>query len=469
MAVTAVTTSTAGAINYTFTTDTSADFASVANSTYFYNIADKLVRYKDGTGAILEIFSASGGASGVWGISNASGVYTYYTTLTLAMVAAVSGNVIEMFADVTETGAVTVTLKDGVNINGNGHTYTLNTSTTTNGFIDNGVGVIMLFSNITLIKKGTGAGIMIALSVAGNRIVGNSTFIKIESNSSTGIGVYGGAVFSGNINGFTINCTGTSCYGINLVRGYIDSCNVISTGEGISLTIGTITNSYGESTGAGNGIAIGGSGYISNCSGKSNTGYGLSSGASIYNSTGYSAGSFGIFYPNGLLANCVGVSAASYGIYGYGEKVNNCTAISSGGYGIFAQNAILNNCVSFSAVGYALVMFNATIANNSTFTTSSGTSTIIADNATGNASVKNCVIVNDWNNASGNGINSVSVLVVNNCSIKVANASAKAIYSASAITMKYANNNFEGSTNPISTTITQGIVNTFDNQGNILI
>ena len=63
MAVTAVTTSMAGAINYTFITDTSADFASVANSTYFYNKADKLVRYKDSTGTVLEIFSAGGGAA----------------------------------------------------------------------------------------------------------------------------------------------------------------------------------------------------------------------------------------------------------------------------------------------------------------------------------------------------------------------------------------------------------------------
>jgi hypothetical protein len=48
----------------------------------------------------------SGGSSGVFGISNSSGVYTYYATLTLAMAAAVSGNVIEMFADFVETGSV---------------------------------------------------------------------------------------------------------------------------------------------------------------------------------------------------------------------------------------------------------------------------------------------------------------------------------------------------------------------------
>lgn len=59
MAVTAVATSMAGAINYTFITDTSADFASVANSTYFYNKADKLVRFKDAGGVISDGFTTS--------------------------------------------------------------------------------------------------------------------------------------------------------------------------------------------------------------------------------------------------------------------------------------------------------------------------------------------------------------------------------------------------------------------------
>jgi hypothetical protein len=57
MAVTTVTTKMTGAINYTVVTDTSADWPSVANSTYFYDKADKLVHYKDGSGTVLEIFA----------------------------------------------------------------------------------------------------------------------------------------------------------------------------------------------------------------------------------------------------------------------------------------------------------------------------------------------------------------------------------------------------------------------------
>jgi len=59
MAVTLVTTTMAAGVNYTVTTDTSADWPSVANSTYFYDKADKLVHYKDSTGTVLEVFSGS--------------------------------------------------------------------------------------------------------------------------------------------------------------------------------------------------------------------------------------------------------------------------------------------------------------------------------------------------------------------------------------------------------------------------
>ena len=62
-----------------------------------------------------ELFTTGGGGgSGVFGIADATGTYTYYSTLTTAMLAAVTGQTIEMFADVVETGAVTITLKEGV-------------------------------------------------------------------------------------------------------------------------------------------------------------------------------------------------------------------------------------------------------------------------------------------------------------------------------------------------------------------
>ena len=417
---------------------------------------------------VLNIPTPSGG-SGVFGISNSSGVYTYYATFTLAMAAASSGQTIEMFADVTETGAVTITLKNGVNINGNGHTYTLNTATTTNAFIDGGVAVVMNMSNITIVRKGAGAGAILGLSMANNRIVGFSTFLKVESNSSFGITNYGGAVYSGYINGFTITATGTSSIGIYLIRANIDGCNSVAVGNGIQVIIGTLTNSYGESTGSGLGIDIGNSGYCSNCNGKSSTGYGISAGVPIYNSVGYSAGNYGIYCPNSPLYNCNGISAASYGIWGYNEKINNCNAFSSGGIAMFSQNGSVNNCTAYSSVNSAMNIYSSTEVNNSTFTTLTGSTVIVTSGASGTASMKNCVIINNWNNSAGHGMPANSILSILNCVIKVSNTSANCINAVSPVTMKYANNTFEGATLAINANITQGITNITDTKGNIII
>ena len=70
MAVTLITTTMAAGVNYTVVTDTSADWASVANSTYFYDKADKLVHYKDSTGTVLEIFSSGGKSYGHFYVTN---------------------------------------------------------------------------------------------------------------------------------------------------------------------------------------------------------------------------------------------------------------------------------------------------------------------------------------------------------------------------------------------------------------
>lgn len=56
MAVTAVTTTMAGAINYTVVTDSSADWPSVASSTYFYDKVTKLVYYKDANGVVQNTY-----------------------------------------------------------------------------------------------------------------------------------------------------------------------------------------------------------------------------------------------------------------------------------------------------------------------------------------------------------------------------------------------------------------------------
>ena len=118
-------------------------------------------RYTDlDTGKLYVYQSAwvvAGSEVGVFGISDSAGIYTYYTTLTLAMAAASSGDTIEMFADVEETGSVAITLKSGVKINGNGHTYTLSVNDNTHAIICN-TGTVEMF-NIKIVRTGRANGL----------------------------------------------------------------------------------------------------------------------------------------------------------------------------------------------------------------------------------------------------------------------------------------------------------------------
>ena len=57
------------------------------------------------------------GNIGVLGIVNENGNYTYYADYTSAMIAAKSGNTIVQFANIVERKPITITLKNGVNIN----------------------------------------------------------------------------------------------------------------------------------------------------------------------------------------------------------------------------------------------------------------------------------------------------------------------------------------------------------------
>ena len=73
MAITTVTTKMSAGVNYTVTTDTSADWPTVANDTYFYDLADKLVHYKNSSGDIIEGFSGGNNFSSTqWGATAAS-------------------------------------------------------------------------------------------------------------------------------------------------------------------------------------------------------------------------------------------------------------------------------------------------------------------------------------------------------------------------------------------------------------
>ena len=56
MAVTTITTKMVAGVKYSVTTDTSADFSSVGNEVYFYNLEDEIVYYKNLDGLIVDVY-----------------------------------------------------------------------------------------------------------------------------------------------------------------------------------------------------------------------------------------------------------------------------------------------------------------------------------------------------------------------------------------------------------------------------
>lgn len=116
MAVTTVTTAMAGAINYTVVTDTSADWPSVANNTYFYDKADKLVRFKNSSGTILEIFSAGGLSF----FTEAQSTTAPNATVNVDSLTAVAGTTNADFAIVPKgTGAIVARIPNNATTGGN--------------------------------------------------------------------------------------------------------------------------------------------------------------------------------------------------------------------------------------------------------------------------------------------------------------------------------------------------------------
>jgi len=61
MAVVTVTTEMVAGVKYTHTTADSADWSSISNDTYFYDIATKIVYYKDSSGNVINAYSSGGG------------------------------------------------------------------------------------------------------------------------------------------------------------------------------------------------------------------------------------------------------------------------------------------------------------------------------------------------------------------------------------------------------------------------
>jgi hypothetical protein len=384
------------------------------------------------------------GATGVWGIANTSGVYTFYATLTLAMAAATAGQTIELFADVTETGAVTVTLKAGVTINGNGHAYNVTNAGSFDVFESTVAGTYRIYNLIVNRTNGTGGNILNAKNyVASIHYFDGSIF---TTNTA---GIYSGSAnviqkfYNGNI---ISTSTGTSISGLQDNAFYNFNIRALSTHNTACCQAQNIYNTNIEHEGS---PAV----------------FGIVTGTTIYNSIIISRGSTACIGAYGTGYNSTFFCAAGTCTYpGYGLNFNNCNFISTGSYAVYSQEAsIFRNCTFISTASYGI--FGNISSTNSSIYSSANIAAYINNGVTENATI-HCA----WNNTGGHSFRTDSNnMVIKNSSLKVTNASANCLYAASAITTKYANNSFEGATTPVNVNITQGIINTQDNQGNILI
>jgi len=431
-----------------------------------------------GTGAatfvadVLNIPTPSaGGSSGIFGISDSAGVYTYYATFSLAMTAATSGKTIEMFADVVETTNIAITLKDGVNINGNGHTYTLNQVGTANCIQDGGLAVNCSISNITFKRLG---GTASSINTICMYITGAS---KIKAYSTI---LIGGAT---NMRCLTINNANAEVYGI-----YAEGYNPT-----ITVTNGTLNDSTAKGLNGG-GISVGASGKIVKCIGYGVNVGGINNAGLAIDCTAYDGGVSG-FGNTGTAINCIGWSGGQYGFaVGGGSTSINCigystvnagfhvngavNVISCKGYSTANAGIVFINGIAYDSIGFSAVS-NGIIATNSGSTItelrsckaiSLASIAIFMNNLISGCKIYNTEVYSKWNNAGGHGIKvSGNNAEIVQCTIEVSNASANAINAVSALTTKYANNAFKGATTAINANITQGMINVHDLQGNILI
>lgn len=293
--------------------------------------------------------------SGALGIANTSGVYTFYADFAAANAAASAGDTIQLFADITETSAVSVILKNGVSYNFNGHTYTLSNSGTNNAFELNGTGTekARLF-NGRIVR--TGGGTPSTANSAGLFAVQ----CTIEANRFIVENDFGAAVIgqTPNLIGFNMKGETYGYYGSG-VSNVIEFCK----GEGNSQA----------------GIyALGGD--LRHCIGRSVSGAGIHCRLTAEFCYGFSSGFYGIEILNSAkISHCVGESTGNNGIRAQDSEVSHCKGISTSNEGMLTQNSTVYNCYAFSSATQAFQTQGgggATILNNTFISTAANAATL---------------------------------------------------------------------------------------------
>lgn len=393
----------------------------------------------------IDLVEYGGASTGPFGISNSSGTYTYYSTLTAAMTAALSGQTIEVFADYTENTGVTITLKDGVNINGNGHTYTfVGTSPGQNTFV-----------------------------IANNSTVNSSitNYIITSSNSSGGNCIYLGTNLTGKLilTSSVFKITGAAAMNIisNFATSNIDIINLVaySSSSGILLAsspTARIVNAYINSSG----IAYSGNAYVNNSEFISSNNIAIyNNSGTINNCIGTASANYGIQSIGGILNDCRGYSTSSNGIYILYSNAYNCFGYSTASYGIYFTNQPCRgyNCLGYSASNNGIRMYYSGLNSDLQLYDSTAISSVATAFYWENFASNITCISGTTHAAEG-----TNNAVITNSTLVAGSAGANCLYKASAISQSYSHCTFKGATTPVNANITQ-TANLEDLYGNIIV
>lgn len=415
--------------------------------------------YKTTLESLIPIFSG-GSSYGVFGISDNTGMYTYYSTLQDAIDNSTSGDTIQMFSNYVESNPITVVLKDLVDINMNGYSYYLIGNNGVNALTDDGNIVNCKIYNGNIIRSGTtyvddfqDLCLLISNTISTISTVG-VYFKSYETTSINNIGTIRGAI----VNGYTRGIVNQGkLYSVNVTSDYETAIYCDS-------TTSEVYDSIGRSNGLGYGIGM----LIPSLGGV------------LMNSIGYGLGQAGLYVANtNRVQSCIGFSSANYGIASAGSLVNDCKGYSSASIGFY----ILNGYFYSDILGYSYVNYGSYIWSNVSSSTEvlnltseslGGAGTYLSSTSSGFLMVKNIQSSSHISGISGRSCvvsgNDNIIIMGGSMSTASGGSSADCFYSSAPIIVKYSNLSFSvGSGSAINGNISQGITNTVDLQGNIII
>ena len=168
----------------------------------------------NGYGWNVSNLQSSGSYGGPWIIFDNAQSPNYYSTLVLALAAAVSGDTIYLATDATETLATSTLLKDGVNINLNGCVYNITAISPWSGsrYILQSNNITYKFQNGKVIIDTDG------LNSYGFYSIGLQSYVDLTGLEVT-VNGSGGGYFFGSLTGGSFYNSNTSAdsYGVILV------------------------------------------------------------------------------------------------------------------------------------------------------------------------------------------------------------------------------------------------------------